>query len=153
MRKSFFKRKPYEARKPPKRAKLRYRGISDTSVIKDAIQGLLRQIVIKRDGTCILRKLRHCTDEVLQADHLITRANSATYGDSRLVVCLCRSCHGGYKQWHKEEYDRLVKSILPKERVELWERCEIERSRFSTGQKYDWALIKVSLEQELAKIL
>jgi hypothetical protein len=49
---------------------------------------------------CILRNIRHCGGEpgftfledgvigkvVLQADHLITRANSATYADSRLVV-------------------------------------------------------------------
>jgi len=30
---------------------------------------------------------------VLLADHLITRANSATFADSRLVVCVCKSCH------------------------------------------------------------
>lgn len=91
--------------------------------LKKDIQALLRKIVILRDGTCILRKYRYCEDPVLQADHLITRSNSATYADSRLVVCLCRSCHGGYKQWNKEKYDSMVRTILPKERVQLWDRC------------------------------
>jgi hypothetical protein len=47
-------------------------------------------IVILRDGGCILRDTPHASacngyakdgHLILQADHLITRANSATYGD------------------------------------------------------------------------
>lgn len=134
-----------------KRSRLKRKGTSDTTKIKDEIQALLRQIVIIRDGGCVLRKIRHCNHPVLQADHLITRSNSATFGDSRLVVCLCKACHGGFKQWHKEKYDALVKTVLPKERVALWERCEQERSSHKAN-KMDWKLVKLSLEQELNEV-
>ena len=132
-----------------KRTKLRIAGHSDNATLKREIQATLREIVIQRDGGCILRHIRNCGGEigqaVLQADHLLTRANSATYADERLVVCLCRPCHGGFKKWHKPEYDRLVKSILPKETVELWERCEQDR----TPRKQDWKLELIALKQKL----
>ncbi len=95
------------------------------------IQALVREIVIKRDGGCILRNKRRCGGDVgfavLQADHLITRANSATFADTRLIVCVCRSCHAWKSLGsnnRKAEYDTLVKTILPADRVALWERCE-----------------------------
>ena len=63
--------------------KLNVRNHSDTNDSKDNIQALARQIVIKRDGGCILRNMLYrdflqCGGPI-QADHLITRANSATY--------------------------------------------------------------------------
>lgn len=126
---------------------LRRSGVSDVSKVKREIQALLRDIVIQRDGGCILRRVRHCTDEVLQADHLITRANSATYANPDLVVCLCRACHGGYKKWHEKEYDALVKTILPKERVDLWEKEEKKRiSGFTCRMTLaDWKIEKAVL--------
>lgn len=135
-----------------KRTKLRVKGISSASQLKDDIQALVRAIVIKRDGTCILRKLRRCTDTVLQADHLITRSNSATYADTRLIVCLCRSCHGGFKQWHESEYNEIVRSILPKERVDLWDKCMQDMHAHRT-KKMDWAIERVALEQEYRSII
>jgi hypothetical protein len=112
---------------------LRSKGISIVATIKDSIQAWLRAIVIKRDGGCILRNVRYCNGlpdipgVVLQADHLVTRSNSATFADSRLVVCLCRPCHawkslGGNQR--KAQYDALVRTLLPADRVELWDRCE-----------------------------
>lgn len=141
---------------PMKRGKLRVKGHSETAELKEEIQRLVREIVILRDGGCILRKARKCNgtadaDAVLQADHLITRANSATFADTRLIVCLCRSCHGGFKQWHKEEYDVLVKMILPHDRVELWEMCEEDRHMHLT-KKMDWKLEILSLQKELTDI-
>lgn len=125
------------------------RGTSETSVLKEEIQALLREVVMARDGGCILRKTRPCSpDDVIQADHLITRGNSATYADSRLVVCLCRT-HHGWKHWHKEEYDALVKSILPKETVELWEKCERESWKPQRTGAYDWKLAIIALKKEL----
>lgn len=132
-----------------KRTFLRRHGKSETTVLKDEIQALVRQIVIKRDGGCILRNKRFCNDPVLQADHLITRANSATYADTRLIVCLCRSCHGGWKQWNPKEYDALVKTILPKERVELWERAERDSWKAKRTGASDWRLEIAALKQEL----
>src|SRR3990167_11032070 len=112
MKRSYLKRK----------TALKARGTSEASVLKEEIQTLLRQIVIARDKGCILQNIRPYHTRVLQADHLITRANSATYADSRLVVCLCRSCHS-WKRWNKEQYDDLVKKILPKKIVKLWSEC------------------------------
>lgn len=126
---------------------MRKKSKSETSVNKDSIQKLVRAIVIKRDGTCVLRKLRHCNDSVMQADHLITRSNSATYADTRLIVCICRSCHG-WKHWHEKEYDALVKTVLPEERLILWDRCQQELHAHKT-KKMDWVMEIVALEQEL----
>lgn len=147
-----------------KRTQLSKVGKSPVAVTKRHIQALLREIVILRDQGCILRNVRNCGGEagytfldggkigkvVLQADHLITRSNSATYGDSRLVVCLCRPCHGGYKQWHKPEYDALVRTLISKERVALWDRCQNDSWRVS---KMDWKLVELALEKELACLL
>lgn len=144
-----FTRKPT---KPLKRSPLRKVGTSDTAKTKVRIQALVREIVILRDKGCILRFKRPCGGEVgkavLQADHLVTRANSATYGDTRLIVCLCRPCHGGFKQWHKPEYDALVRTILSKERVALWDLAQADIHR---PQKMDWKLVELSLQQELSK--
>ena len=129
------------------RTYLKRQGTSETAIIKREIQRVIREIVIKRDGGCILRNLRHCSpDNILQADHLITRSNSATYADSRLVVCLCKNCHGGWKQWHKEDYDALVKTILKKEIVELWDKCQAESWK---PRKMDWKMELIVLEKEL----
>jgi hypothetical protein len=66
-----------------KRTPLAQKGTSDTALIKDDIQYWVRKIVMLRDRGCILRKHRHCgAGAILQADHLITRANSATYADT-----------------------------------------------------------------------
>ena len=112
-----------------------------------------------RDGSCILNGIRcnavvGMSGIVFQADHLITRANSATYADSRLVVLVCKSCHGWKSvgsNRNKAEYDELVKSILPPERVALWERCEEESRRPHRKYTSDWKLAKLALEQELKK--
>lgn len=138
-----------------RRTSLRKQGTSETALLKREIQRLLREIVIARDGGCILRDLRHCggtpEEAVMQADHLISRSNSATYADSRLVVCVCKPCH----YWksvagnlRKAEYDALIKTLLSKERVELWEQCERDSWK---PRKMDWKLEILALEQELKK--
>lgn len=158
MKRSYFKRKQTV---PMKRTKLRVAGVSDTARDKREIQALVRLICAYRDGGCVLRNLRHCGGEatvqegkivsnnVIQADHLITRANSATYSDTRLIVCLCKNCHA-WKKWHEAEYNDLVKTVLPKERVELWERCEQERRTYKT-HKMDWKFAILFLKKELEK--
>lgn len=130
-------------------------GKSDTAKTKQRIQALLRSIVIARDGGCILRNIRHCTDTVWQADHLITRANSATYGDSRLVVCVCRSCHAWKSlgsNMHKAEYDYLVSTLLPPDRVVLWDRCEKESWRPHPVRANDWLLVEAALTAGLSAL-
>lgn len=158
LKKSGFKQK---LTVPLKRSILRARGVGDTSVLKEDIQRLVRLVVTIRDGGCILRNLR-CgntayvedekviSDTVIQADHLVTRSNSATYADTRLIVCLCRGCHG-WKKWNEKEYDILVKKIISKERVALWDRAEADRQSSKT-YKADWKLEILNLKSELKKI-
>ncbi len=145
---------------------LKRKSKSETAKIKEDIQAYLRLIVAKRDKGCVLRNLRRCgalcevvddkivSDTVIQADHLLSRANSGTFADPRLVVCVCRSCHGWKSlgsNLRKKEYDDLVRSILPKDRVELWDKCEAEMSAHKT-HKMDWRLELLNLKQEYKKI-
>jgi hypothetical protein len=145
-------------RKSPLRAKSRLRvaGHSEVAETKRNIQALLRAGVIARDKGCVLRNVRLCGGEVgyavLQADHLISRANSATYADMRLVVCVCVSCHawkslGGNHR--KAQYDALVKTLISPERVALWEACELDSWRPTRTGAYDWKLAEVALQREL----
>jgi len=157
-----MKRGGFLPRRTPLRShtKLRVVGHSEVSEIKQRIQDLLRAIVIIRDGGCFLRELRHCNGlpgipgVVLQADHLITRANSATFADLRLVVCVCRSCHawkslGG--NLRKAQYDARIKTLLSPERVALWEACEADSWRPTRKYGTDWRLAELALQSELAK--
>ena len=152
MKRTPFKQKP---RKPMKRGKLRLVGKSPVSETKREIQAILRKIVIKRDKGCVLRHRRHCGGTpdtegvVLQADHLISRGNNATFADPRLVVCLCRPCHGGFKKWNEKEYDDLVKTVIPKETVALWDRCLKEKYRVS---KMDWTMELLVLQKYYEQI-
>lgn len=143
-------------RTPLKRkTKLRVAGHSTVAEQKREIQALVREVVIKRDGGCVLRKIRNCGGEigqaVLQADHLITRANSATFADTRLIVCLCRPCHGGFKKWHEKEYNALVRMILSPERVKLWDKCERDSWKPQRTSSYDWKMAIIALKQELRR--
>lgn len=160
MKRSGFSKPRYEdyeyVAKP--RTALRKKGKSKLSKTKDRIQALVRQIVMARDKGCVLRDIRHCgailgtTGHVFQADHLITRSNSATFADTRLIVCVCKSCHGWKSlgsNLRKKQYDDLVRSILPKDRVDLWDRAENDSWR---ATKMDWALEEVALKKELEKI-
>jgi len=133
-------------------------GKSDTAKTKQRIQALLRQGVIARDGGCILRDVRHCNGlpgvpgVVLQADHLITRANSATFGDLRLVVCVCKRCHSWKSlgdNLRKAQYDQLVRSLLPQDRVLLWDRAEQDLWRPHPARTADWKLTELTLKQEV----
>jgi len=145
-------------RQTGKPRKLNVVGHSDTAEIKREIQAVAREIVIKRDGGCILRDKRWCNGvpglAVLQADHLITRANSATYADTRLIVCVCQPCHawkslGGNRA--KAQYDALVKTLLPPDRVALWERAEADSWRPHRNYVADWKLELTVLRVELAR--
>lgn len=155
-----LKRGGYLQRYTPLKTKTRIKpvGTSDTAELKEEIQALLRQIVMIRDGGCVLRNFR-CGHEigmegvVFQAEHLIERSNSATYADTRLVVCICKNCHGWkhFKKSNHDEYDMLVKRVISPERVALWDRCERDSWRPVRTTAYDWKLSVAALKQELAK--
>lgn len=151
MKRSYFKNK---SRKPLKRTRLRVVGVSDTADLKKEIQSLVRSIVILRDKGCVLRSKRHCGGNldtegvVIQADHLITRANSATYADTRLIVCICKSCHG-WKRWNANMYDVFIREVISKARGQLWDKCEADRYTYKRAGAYDWKLHIIQLEKEL----
>lgn len=152
MRKTALKR----GTKQMKRTKLRVKGHSTTAELKKDIQALLRQIVIKRDGKCQRCGVEYGTEGVVfQCDHLISRSNSATYADSRLCVLVCKPCHAWKSlgsNLRKKEYDQLMRSRLPRERVALWETCEERSWEARRTGAFDWKLAKIVLEQELSKM-
>jgi hypothetical protein len=149
-----LKRGGFLKRKTP----LRANGKSDTALTREHIQAELRRIVIERDGGCIFQKplmdgrslgIPYCGGYakdghlILQADHLLTRANSATFADPRLVVAVCKA-HHGWKSLgsnrNKAQYDAAVRAILPADRVALWDACEKDSWRPHRTYASDWAL-------------
>ena len=104
-------------------------------------------------GTSICNGYTKAGELVLQADHLITRANSATYADTRLIVCVCKG-HHGWKKYHEREYNALLKErVLPPDRVALWDACERDSWRPVRTSAYDWLKTEIALKQELTEIM
>lgn len=166
-----------------RRVTLRKESESDTATIKKEIQRVVREIVIARDGGCIfggggqfapyrsesLYSITPTTDHkappcngyakdghlILQADHLISRGNSATYADTRLIVCVCKGHHGWKSvgsNLRKQQYDAIVRQLISPERVALWDKMEAAQHQgFRPGQqKINWAVELAVLKQELA---
>lgn len=146
-----------------RRTPLNAKGTSDTAVLKDRIQQLVREIVIKRDGGCIFRNIDwdnplpicngYAKDGHLihQADHLLTRANSATYADTRLIVCVCKG-HHGWKKWNERRYNEIVRTLIGPDRSKLWDACRAARYRPVRTSAYDWKLAEAALRMELSKL-
>ena len=151
MKHSFFKWKP---QKPLKRTALKKVGTSYTADLKKQIQAVLREYVILRDKGCILRNdpeagpcggYRKDGEMILQAEHLYTRANSASFADHRLVVCICRNHHIFYKPQYPLDYYRIVRYRIGKERSALLDRVMEDRR----AHKVDLMQSLIGLKQEL----
>lgn len=52
----------------------------------------------------------------------------------------------------KQQYDAIVRTLLPPDRVELWDRCEAESWWPTRKGSYDWRLEEAALRQELATL-
>lgn len=148
-----------------KSARLKARADNETAQVKERIQSLVRAIVIARDGGCILAfpganlaridygvplcngyaKDGHL---VLQADHLVTRANSATYADTRLIVCVCKG-HHGWKKWNEQRYNEIVRTLIGEERAALWDKAHAARYTPTRMYTSDWLKEEAALKQEL----
>lgn len=103
------------------------------SQLKKEIQAKLRERAIERDGGCVLR---HYTEAgkcggysskglILQGEHLVGRANSASYADMDNIVCLCKNHHFYFKRQHGAVYWDLVRVHIGEERwskICAWER-------------------------------
>lgn len=136
-----MKRTPFKRKTPLKSktgfkirgGKLNTVSKSATSKLKESIQVVLRKIVIKRDGGCVLRHYpqtgqcggyRKDGALILQAEHLHTRSNAASFADERLVVCLCMRHHLFYKPQYSDEYYRIIKQHIGEERTRLLENVQ-----------------------------
>lgn len=141
--------------KIPKNAKIS--GHETTKDLKKDIQALVREIAILRDGGCVLRHypeagrcgwLRKDGQLILQAEHLITRGNSSTYGDMRNIVCLCAYHHTFFKPRYSKLYWDLIQKHLGEKRWKWFELAESDKKAY----KVDWKLVKIALTQELEKM-
>ena len=152
-----MKRSPLKRKTP-----LRKQSQSPSALFKVQIQATLRQIVILRDGGCFLRnyqnkitpQYRECGgytnagDLILQAEHLHTRSNAASFSDSRLVVCCCKRHHIFYKPQHSAEYNELARDFIGKDNAKLWDRVKEDHR----AHKVDLALELVALKQQLREL-
>jgi len=153
-----MKRSGFLKRKTP----LRKQSQSPSALFKVQIQATLRQIVILRDGGCFLRnyqnkitpQYRECGgytnagDLILQAEHLHSRSNAASFSDSRLVVCCCKRHHIFYKPQHSAEYNELARDFIGKDNAKLWDRVKEDHR----AHKVDLALELVALKQQLREL-
>lgn len=125
---------------------------------KSRIQPLLRSIVIIRDGGCLLRnspetgscgsRPTKSGEMILQAEHLHTRANGASFADTRLVICLCERHHIFYKPQYPDDYYRIVKRLVGPTRTALLERVQQDYK----PHKMDWQIEEMALKRELAQL-
>jgi hypothetical protein len=125
--------------------RLRVAGKSEVSDIKRNIQALLRERVIERDSGCVLRRFMANCSGPLQAEHLLTRSNSATFADLRNVVCLCQYHHIFWKPQHTRLYWEYIEEIIGPERWKWLALAEADRHR---PHKVDWKLAEIALKNE-----
>lgn len=134
---------------------LRKEGKSEVAQAKKRIQALLRELAIRRDGGCIMRKhlgmlpsrYREC-DEVLQAEHLNTRGASGSYGDMRNIVCLCRRHHIFFKPQYSQLYWEIIEQHLGKEGWAWYKRVRDDYAAHPM-RLWDWQQIELALKQDL----
>jgi hypothetical protein len=144
-------------RKPIRRSALKVVGDNPTEVLKTEIQAILRELVTLRDGGCWLRfypqagKCGGYTNDgtlILQAEHLHTRANAASFSDSRLVVCICKRHHIYWKPQHSAEYNGLAELFIGPDRTTLWKRVREDYK----SHKVDLKIELLGLKQELLEL-
>lgn len=130
-----------------KRTKLKARGTSDTSVLKEEIQKHLRLCAIKRDEHCVLQnKGAGACDNVLQAEHLNSRSNMLSFADMRNIVLLCRRHHIYWKPQNSQRYWELIEQIIGEERWEYYKRVRDDKKPY----KIDLKMELLALKQELS---
>lgn len=135
------------------RSQLAKVGKSDTAKCKERIQALLRELAIRRDKGCVLAPFQEeagmCSG-VLQGEHLVTRANSISYGDMRNVVCLCMRHHIHWKPKHSLLYWDLIEHVIGVKRMD-WVRAVEKDRRPHRYTAWDWQKTELDLAQQLKK--
>ena len=134
---------------------MRKRRNSETAKVKERIQALLRQIVIKRDGGCVLRIYQQSgqcggyTESgnlVLQADHLITRGKNIGYAEPDLVVCLCKRHHIFWKKQYGDLYWEFMEKIIGPARWQKLKKAEADQKIYEMTA-YDWGKTELYLKE------
>lgn len=141
-----------------RKTRLRKKSLGAVPKTKDRIQALLRAIAIKRDGGCVLRNYRIAAcggytksgELILQAEHLVTRANSISYADMRNIVCLCAYHHGRWKPQYSRLYWELIEKIIGPERWAWVKTVENDPTPYRFTE-YDWQKLEIALAEELKK--
>lgn len=147
----------FKITKPLKPTQFHIKGHSTTSEIKREIQSLLRAVAIARDGGCVFRNFPQAGkcggrnkkyEIILQFDHLHSRVHSVSFGDSRLGVTVCPYHHLFYKRQYPAQYEKIARKVIGRERTKLLDRVREDYR----PHKMDWKLVKIGLEDELAKL-
>lgn len=119
-----------------------------TALAKKEIQRLVREIVMIRDEGCFLKGFRFQCNEVLQADHLISRGKNIGFADTRLINCLC-SAHHTAKTFDKSgDYEEELAARMDKERTILWQRTKKDRKPYPMSA-WEWSKEIIALTKEL----
>lgn len=124
---------------------------TETAKLKERIQALVREIVIKRDKHCVLRGFRFPCSKVLQAHHLISRGKNIGFADTRLIVLVCNGHHTaitfatGSDRW---VYENFIRGMIGKERAALLDRAEADQKSHPMSA-WDWGKVVLALEAEL----
>jgi hypothetical protein len=131
---------------------MRQHSKTESAKLKVRIQALVRAIVIKRDKGCFLKGFRFQCNEVLQADHLVTRGKNVGFADTRIIICLCKGHHTAKTFDKSGEYEEEIKRRLPPENVVLWERAKKDHKIYPMSA-YDWGKEAIALEYELGQMV
>jgi hypothetical protein len=108
------------------------------SQLKKMIQARLREKAIERDRTCVVAQhapllpqnwlvcgsYRKDGELIVQAEHLVGRANSASYADMDNIILLCQRHHFYFKTQHPMLYWEIVRLHIGPDRwakVQAWE--------------------------------
>lgn len=135
-----------------KRSPLRKLGKSKVSTVKRRIQALLRQNAIKRDKRCVLAEFRGIVgecNEILQAEHLLTRERSVGFGNMKNIVLLCQYHHIFWKPKNSRLYWELIEKIISPERWKWLKLAEADRTPQRMNLS-DWLLIEKDLQNQLS---
>ena len=136
--------------------KLSKKSKNPVSECKDRIQDLLRALAIKIYGGCVLRHFPvagACSGYkkdgtlILQAEHLVSRTRSISYGDMRNIVCLCRGHHGFWKPQNSRLYWKLIAEHIGKKRMDWIDRVEADNKAYPMSLQ-DWLKIEIALFKE-----
>lgn len=123
-----------------RRTPLKKQSDSSVSKLKRDIQAKLRQRAIERDGSCVIGQYQHWLpfqyqecgphrndgELILQAEHLVGRANSASYADMDNIILLCMRHHFFFKKQHGALYWELVRKHIGEARWAKVQQYELD---------------------------